>query len=166
MKKKLSVLIIILMVVIIATVRYGYDFFNVRFNFYNSCNAFYSKDNIYSIESKVKATTLNKSENGIWISDPVYFQNVAQLHIAIITKKDNMFKTRAILSSEYDKSVHEDFTIFTTSRFLMFESYHICFELPEPVQGEKYTIEVVKKTEQGNQQPETLGKTEFIFENK
>lgn len=163
MKKKLSALIIILMVVIIVSFWYGYDFFNVRFNFYNSCNDIYSKDNIYSIESKIKATTLNKSENGIWISDPVYFQNRDHLHIAIITK-DNMFKIRVILSSEYDKSVHEDFTIFTTSRFLMFKSYQIYFKLPEPVQGEKYTIEVVKKSEQGNQQLETLGKTEFIFE--
>ena len=155
MKKKLSTLVITLMIVIIAAVAYGYDFFNVRFNFYNSCNAIYSEDS-YPVESKIKATALNKSENGIWISDPVYFQNVDQLHFAIITEDDILFKIRAILTSEYDKSVHRDFTIFTTSRFLMFKSYQIYFELPEPVQGKKYTIEVVKESEQGNQQLETL----------
>jgi len=162
MKRKLSALIVILMVVIIAAIFYGYDFFNVRFNFYKSCHALYSMDNIDSIESRIKAEALNKSENGIWISEPVYFQNVNQLHIAIITK-DDMFKIRAKLSSEHDKSVHENYTVYTTSRFLMFKSYQICFELPEPVQGEKYTIEVVRIPEQGNQQPESLGKTEFIF---
>jgi hypothetical protein len=167
MKKKLFLLLFILIVAIIATVWYGYSFFSVRLNFYNSSHAIYTNENIYSIESKIKATTLNKSEHGIWISDLVYFQNIGQLHFAIITKEDNMFKVRAILSSESDKLVHREFFIFRTSRFLMFKSYQVYFELPELVQGEKYTLEIKKisLTEQEAEQLETmLGKVDFIIE--
>ncbi len=136
---------------------FGHNFFNIRFNFYNSSHAFYTKTDAFSVESKLKGTTLSKSEKGIWISEPVYFENMHQLHFAMIKKEaDDMFKVKAVLTSESDKTMQKDFNIFAGPGFFMFKSYRVYFEFQELVHGEKYTLEI-KKNEQ------TLGKVDFSF---
>ncbi len=155
MKKKLLILISIIVIAIIVTGLLGRSFFNVRFNFYNSSHAFYTKTDAFNEETKLKGTILSKSQDGIWISEPVYFENTHQLHFAMINKEaDDMFKIKAVLTSESDKSTHKDFNIFAGPGFFMFKSYRVYFDLPELVQGEKYTLEI-KKDEQ------VLGKVKF-----
>lgn len=74
MKKRLLILISVIFISIIGTGLFGYSFFNVRFNFYNSCHAIYTKTDVFTPESKLKGTILSKREDGIWISKPVYFE--------------------------------------------------------------------------------------------
>ncbi len=157
MKKKLFIIISIIVIALIVTGLLGRSFFNVRFNFYNSSHALYTKTDAFTEESKLKGTTLSKSLDGIWISEPVYFENTQQLHIAMINKEaDDMFKIKAVLTSESDKSIHKDFNIFAGPGFFMFKSYRVYFDLPELVQGEIYTLEI-RKDEQ------ILGKVKFSF---
>ncbi len=157
MKKKLLIPIAVIVLALIATVLFGRSFFNVRFNFYNSSQAFYTKTDAFTVESKLKGTTLSKSQDGIWISEPIYFQNTHQLHFAMIKKEaDDMFKIKAVLTSESDKSMNKDFNIFAGPGFFMFKTYRVYFEFPELVHGEKYVLEI-KKDEQ------ILGKVQFSF---
>ena len=157
MKKKLLILISIIVTALIVTGLLGRSFFNVRFNFYNSSHAFYTTTDAFTEESKLKGTTLSKSQEGIWLSEPVYFENTHQLHFAMINKEaDDMFKIKAVLTSESDKSIHKDFNIFAGPGFFMFKSYRVYFDLPELVHWEKYVLEI-KKNEQ------ILGKVEFAI---
>lgn len=87
MKKRLLILISVIFISIIGTGLFGYSFFNVRFNFYNSCHAIYTKTDVFTPESKLKGTILSKREDGICISEPVYFENTHQLHFAMIKNK-------------------------------------------------------------------------------
>lgn len=157
MKKRLLILISVIFIAIIGTGLFGYSFFNVRFNFYNSCHAIYTKTDAFTPESKLKGTILNKMEDGIWISEPVYFENTHQLHFAMIKKQtDDMFRAKAVLTSESHKTIQKDFNIFAGPDFFMFKVYRVYFEFPELVHGEKYTLEIFE-----NQQ--SLGKVDFSF---
>ncbi len=157
MKRKLLILISIIFLVLIGTGLFGYSFFNVRFNFYNSCHAIYTKTDAFTPESKLKGTILSKREDGIWISEPVYFENTHQLHFAMIKKQtDDMFRAKAVLTSESHKIMQKDFNIFAGPDFFMFKAYRVYFEFPELVHGEKYTLEIFE-----NQQ--SLGKVDFSF---
>lgn len=157
MKKKLLIPISVIVLALIVTGLFGRSFFNVRFNFYNSSHAFYTKTDAFTVESKLKGTTLSKSQDGIWISEPIYFQNTHQLHFAMIKKEaDDMLNIKAVLTSMSDKSMHKDFNIFAGPGFFMFKSYRVYFDLPELTHGEKYVLEI-KKNEQ------IIGKVEFSF---
>ncbi|WP_024833487.1 hypothetical protein [Ruminiclostridium josui] len=157
MKKKLLIIISIIVWAIVGTGLYGHSFFNVRFNFYNSSHAIYTKTDVFTRESKLKGKTLSKSENGIWISEPIYFKNTHQLHFAMINSEaDDMFRIKVVLTSESGKTMKKDFNIFAGPSFFMFKSYQMYFELPEIVLGEKYTIEISK-----NEQIQ--GKVKFSF---